>query len=77
MREVDFMGHDECPRCEKYKVATYVEVTSERKEDERPDGWKRFLPWNWRAPREWRSYEIKQCKNCRATVNIEEIETEE
>lgn len=73
MREIEFLGLEECPRCGEYSVATYFKLVPDT--DKNPSGWRKILPWNWTG-REFKTYEIEQCKDCRKTVEIVEVDYE-
>lgn len=62
----------ECPRCETYSVEEYLELHTVHQEEERPDDWRRFLPWNWFGPTETNAYVVEWCRNCRHKVDVRE-----
>lgn len=66
--------YGECPNCGKYRVAEFLIVFTMRNNDERPDDWTRFLPWNWHGPLESDAYKSHECKNCHKRVYVEELD---
>jgi len=72
--EVTMGEYEQCPRCERYRIGEFLIVFTSRNNDERPDDWTRFLPWNWQGPLETDAYQTKECHNCGHTAHVEELD---
>lgn len=73
--EVTMGEYEQCPRCDHYQVGEFLIVFTMRNDDERPDDWTRFLPWNWFGPTETTAFRTAECKHCGRTVHVEELDT--